>query len=170
MALGGLSIVLLAPLAFGAAAAPAPARQCDFMAATGDSQYTATNVRASPSSSAKVVMTIESAAPYEIHVTGHQGNWYRVDRIVDAEQDKELFRGSAWVHRSQIVLSVAGGDHRLYSLPDRTSAVVMRLTPDGNLIDVIGCKGRWVKAIVDKGATGWLAPDAQCSNPMTTCS
>jgi len=27
-----------------------------------------------------------------------------------------------------------------------------------------------VKAIVDKSATGWMAPDAQCSNPMTTCS
>ena len=37
------------------------------------------------------------------------------------------------------------------------------LTGDGNLIDLVDCKGRWVKAVVDKKATGWLAPDAQCS-------
>lgn len=160
----GIMLLALTP------ASPALAQQCDFMAATGDAQYSATNVRAAPSASAKVVMTVDSTAPYEVHVTGRQGNWYRVDRIVDAEQDKVLFRGSAWIHRSQIVLSVAGGEHRLYSLPDRKSAVVMRLTPDGNLIDVVGCKGRWVKAIIDKQAAGWLAPDAQCSNPMTTCS
>ena len=151
-------------------ASPAVAQQCDFMAATGDEQYTATNVRASPSPSARVLMTIESAAPLEVHVTGREGHWYRVDRIIDAEQDKRLFSGTAWIHRSQLVLSVAGGDHRLYAGPSRKSPVVMRLTPDGNLIDVVGCKGRWVKAIVDKQATGWMAPDAQCSNPMTTCS
>ena len=140
------------------------------MAATGDRQYTATNVRAAPASSATVVMTIESAAPDEVHVTGRQGHWYRIDRVVDAERDKPLFRGTAWIHRSQLVLSVAGGDHRLYAGPSRESPVVMRLTPDGNHIDVIGCKGRWVKAIVDDQATGWMAPDAQCANPMTTCS
>ena len=152
------------------AASPALAAQCDFMAATADAQYTATNVRAAPASTAKVVMTLEATAPVEVHVTGRQGSWYRVDRIVDAEQDKQLFRGSAWVHRSQLVLSVAGGDHRLYAEPTKTSAALMRLTPDGNLIDLVDCKGRWVKAVVDKKATGWLAPDAQCSNPMTTCS
>ncbi len=166
MAVRELGAILLAI----AATSPALASQCDFMAATGDEQYSATNVRAAPSSSGKVLMTIEPAAPVEVHVTGRQGSWYRVDRIVDAEQDKQLFRGSAWVHRSQLVLSVAGGDHRLYAGPTKTSAALMRLTPDGNLIDVVDCKGRWVKAVVDKKATGWLAPDAQCSNPMTTCS
>ena len=152
------------------AAPPAIAAQCDFMAATGDEQYTATNVRASPASTARVVMTLEATAPVEVHVTGRQGDWYRVDRIIDAEQDKQLFKGTAWIHRSQLVLSVAGGSHRLYARPSRKAATVMRLVPDGNLIDIIDCKGRWVKAIVDKSAAGWMAPDAQCSNPMTTCS
>ena len=167
MAVRGLSAVLLAL----ALASPALAKpQCDFMAATGDEQYSATNVRAAPSSSAKVLMTIATAAPVEVHVTGREGNWYRVDRVVDAEQDKQLFSGTAWIHRSQLVLSVAGGDHRLYAGASRKSPVVMRLTPDGNLIEVVDCKGRWVKTIIDKTATGWMAPDAQCSNPMTTCS
>lgn len=166
MAVRALGAILLTFFA----AMPALAAQCDFMAATGDAQYTATNVRAAPSSSAKVVMTIDSTAPFEVHVTGRQGQWYRVDRIVDAEQDKQLFSGMAWIHRSQLVLSVAGGDHRLYSAPSKASARVMRLIPDGNAIDIIDCKGPWVKAIIDKNATGWMAPDAQCSNPMTTCS
>ena len=154
-----------------ASASPGLAQPCDFMAATGDAQYTATNVREAPSRSAKVLLRIDSTASYEIHVTGRQGNWYRIDRVIDAEQDMPIFRsGTAWIHRSQLALSVAGGDHRLYAAPSKASPVVMRLTPDGNLIDVIDCKGRWVKAIIDKQATGWLAPDAQCSNPMTTCS
>jgi hypothetical protein len=166
MAVRGLCALTLAL----APVSPALAQQCDFMAATGDEQHTATNVRAAPESSATIVMTLEATAPVELHVTSRRGDWYQVDRIVDAEQDKPLFRGTAWIHRSQLVLSVAGGDHRLYAGPSKKAPVVMRLTPDGNLVDVIGCKGRWVKAIVDKQATGWLAPDAQCSNPMTTCS
>jgi SH3-like domain-containing protein len=152
------------------AASPAIAAQCDFMAATGDAQFTATNVRASPASNAKIVMTLEATAPVEVHVTGRRGDWYVVDRIIDAEQDRQLFKGTAWIHRSQLVLSVAGGSHRLYARPSRKSATVMRLVPDGNLIDIIDCKGSWVKAVVDKQATGWMASDAQCSNPMTTCS
>ena len=161
---------LVAILVWLGAPSPAIGEQCDFMAGTGDAQYSATNVRAGPSSSAKVVMSIEATAPYEVHVTGREGQWYRVDRILDAERDKILFGGTAWIHRSQLVLSVAGGEHRLYAGPNRKAPVVMRLTPDGNRIDVIDCKGGWVKAIVDRQATGWMAPDAQCSNPMTTCS
>src|SRR5688500_5672658 len=85
------------------AASPALAAQCDFMAATGDAQYTPTNVRSAPSSKANVLMTIDSAAPVEVHVTDRKGSWYHVDRIVDAEQDKQIFAGTAWVHRSQLV-------------------------------------------------------------------
>ena len=152
------------------AASPALAAQCDFMAATGDAQYTPTNVRSAPYPKAKVVMTIDSAAPVEVHAVGNSGDWYRIDRIVDAEQDKELFAGTAWVHRSQLVLSVAGGDHRLYTRPTKAAPRIMRLIPDGNMLDVVGCRGSWVEVIVDKKTRGWMAPDAQCSNPMTTCS
>jgi hypothetical protein len=166
MAVRRLGAIMLAL----ALASPAIAQQCDFMAATGDAQYTATNIRAAPSSTATIVMTLEATAPVEVHVTRRQGNWYRIDRIINAEEDKQIFRGTAWIHRSQLVLSVAGGDHRLYRAPDRTSAAVMRLTPDGNLLDIVDCRGRWIKAIVDRKTMGWMAPDAQCSNPMTTCS
>ena len=153
-----------------AAASPAVGAQCDFTAATGDAKYTATNVRSAPSSTAKVLMKIESVAPVEVHVIGREGAWYRLDRILDAEQDRLLFAGTAWIHRSQLVLSVAGGDHRLYTRPNKASPRVMRLTPDGNRLDVVGCRGRWVEVVVDRKTRGWMAPDAQCSNPMTTCS
>jgi hypothetical protein len=69
-----------------------------------------------------------------------------------------------------LLLSVAGGDHQLRSQPFKKSAGLMRLTPDGNVLDIVDCKGKWVKVIVDKQKTGWIAPDAQCSNPMTTCN
>ena len=157
-------------LMLGASSPGLAAQQCDFMATTGNEQYESTNIRAAPAATSGVLMTLEPMALVELHVTGRQGNWYKVDRIINAELDKQLFRGTAWIHRSELVLSVAGGDHRLYSGPSRKSATVMRLTPDGNLIDIIDCRGSWVKAIVDKQATGWMAPDAQCSNPMTTCS
>ena len=157
-------------LMLGAASPGLAAQQCDFMATTGNEQYAETNIRAGPAATSKIVMTLEAMALVELHVTGRQGNWYRIDRITNAEIDKQLFRGTAWIHRSELVLSVAGGNHRLHSGPSKKSATVMRLVADGNLIDIIDCRGRWVKAIVDKQATGWMAPDAQCSNPMTTCS
>ena len=167
MTVRGLTAILLSV----AAATPGvAAARCDITVTNADAEGTATNVRAGPSTTSKIVLTLENDALVELHVIASQGNWFRIDRIDDVEHDKNLFRGTAWIHRSQAGLSVSGGDHRLYGAPSRRSAVLLKLTPDGNMLELVDCRGEWVKAVVDEKTTGWMAPDAQCSNPMTTCS
>ena len=162
-----MALMLAASFAWPAAAQPA---QCDIRVMNADPEGTATNVRAGPSTTSKVLFTLENEALVELHIVGRSGDWFRIDRVDDAEQDKRLFRGSAWIHRSQAGLSVAGGDHRLYATPSRQSKALMKLTPDGNALEILDCRGGWVKVVVDDKTPGWMAPDAQCSNPMTTCS
>jgi len=128
------------------------------------------NVRMGPSSEAAVEARIDPSYAV-LHVTGVNGNWFHVTRIDDAETDMKMFEGSGWVHRSLLGLSVASGEHWLMDRPDAASAKrILKLTPDGNRLDPVDCKGEWLKVTVDGKHTGWIDRPAQCSNPMTTCS
>lgn len=160
-----LALAGLAP----AVAAPA-AVQCDVRVTIADPQGTPTNFRAGPARTARKLFDLPSDALVELHVIGRSGEWFLIDGIDNAETEQPIHRDRLWVHRSQLVLSVAGGDHRLYAGPNKASAALMKLTPDGNMLDLRDCQGDWVRVIVDNRQTGWMAPDAQCSNPMTTCS
>jgi hypothetical protein len=47
--------------------------------------------------------------------------------------------------------------------------VLARLRADETRVTLIGCAGPWAQ--VRAGSrVGWLSPDGQCSNPLTTCS
>jgi SH3-like domain-containing protein len=131
-----------------------------------------TNIRAAPSGQAKVVARVDPANAVAT-IREARGGWFRVDRVIDYENDKPLFRGSGWVHASVLGLSVGSGGEsgpKLYAQPTTRSAVVQKLTPDGNILDLVDCRGDWVKVRVDKKKTGWMAPSAQCANPFTTCA
>ena len=132
-----------------------------------------TNIRAAPSARATVVAKIDPASAVATWREA-RGAWFRVDSIIDYENDKPLFRGSGWVHSSVIGLSVGSGggndSPKLYAAPTTRSAVLQKLTPDGNMLDLLDCRGDWMKVRVDKKKVGWMPPLAQCANPFTTCS
>ena len=158
----------LAGLALLAASSGAVAAPCNFDAYFVD-QDPLTNIRAAPSTSSAVIARVDPG-PAVARLREHRDGWFRADSIIDYDTDKPLFTGSGWVHGSVIGISVAGGDHRLRARPSRRSAAIQRLTPDGNMLDLLDCSGEWVKVRVDGRAVGWMAPDAQCANPFTTCS
>lgn len=155
-----------------AMAAPAhggsPVTSCAVSAYFVDQDPT-TNVRAAPASTAKVIAKVDPANAVATIREARSG-WFRVDSIIDYENDKPLFRGRGWVHGSVLGLSVGSGEPKLYAEPSTHAMMLQRLTPDGNMLELIDCRGDWVKVRVDNTKMGWMASSSQCSNPFTTCS
>lgn len=166
----GFAIVAFAALAAAPAPSPAAAKpaQCSVDLYSVD-QDKVSNVRSAPSSDSAIEAKIDPSYAV-LHVTGVSGNWFHVTRIDDADTDKRLFKGSGWVHRSLLGLSVASGENWLRGAPNAAARKLVKLTPDGNRLDPLDCKGEWLKVTVDGHATGWIDRAAQCSNPLTTCS
>ena len=102
-------------------------------------------------------------------IRGQSGAWFRVSLIVDYEnEERVLFRGDGWVHVSNLALSIANADPRLYARPSRQSRPIARLVPDESQVTLIGCTGTWAQ-VRYRRQVGWLSSDGQCSNPLTTC-
>lgn len=127
------------------------------------------NVRSEPSGQARVFTVVSNDASGVAAIIGHRGGWFRISAIVDAESDRNLFEGDGWVHRSLLGLEVAYSDARLYASPARRSRVLARLAPQETRTTLIGCAGEWAQ-VRAAGRIGWLSPEGQCSNPLTTCS
>lgn len=128
-----------------------------------------TNVRARPDATSRVEAKIDPTYSV-VRVTGVEGNWFRVSKIHDADNDMLLFEGDGWIHRSLLGLSVASGENWLMADPAPSAKKLLKLIPDGNRLDPLDCQGEWLKVTADGKATGWISREAQCSNPMTTCS
>jgi SH3-like domain-containing protein len=153
------------------AASPQKRPRCEISAYTASPDQSAANLRAAADVHSRIIARIPADTLAVATLTDQRGGWFRVSQVVDAEHGDHLLRqGAAWIHQTQIGLSVAGGFHWLRRAPSRKGRPVMRLTPDGNRLELIGCQGRWVKVRVDGRRTGWIPPEAQCSNPMTSCS
>lgn len=159
-------MLLLDLIASALAAAAAPVCAVDVYVVDQDQT---SNVRLAPSADAGIEARIDPAYAV-VRLTGISGNWFRVGKIQDADSDMVLFDGDGWMHRSLLGLSVAGGEHWLLSAPAATARRVMKLTPDGNQLEPLDCRGDWLKVRVDGTAEGWIDRATQCSNPMTTCS
>ena len=164
--------MLVGALTLNTAAAAAPEAAsvaCDISVLVADTDPNGMNVRAAPSTRARVLQIIPVDASGLAVVREQRGAWFRIAGISNAETGENLFRGIGWVHRSLLGLGVANGDTRLYAAPDSRSQVLRTLVADETPITLIGCSGQWAKVRAE-GRVGWLSPSGQCSNPLTTCS
>src|SRR3712207_2906389 len=127
-----LAVFTLAALGLaGSAGAAASPCKLDVFFVDQDAR---TNIRAAPSSSAKVIARVDPEKAVATIVESRNG-WFRTTRVTDFESDGLLYRGSGWLHASVLGLSVAGGvTPRLYAAPSTRSAVLQKLTPDGNML------------------------------------
>ncbi|HEV2866938.1 MAG TPA: SH3 domain-containing protein [Allosphingosinicella sp.] len=161
-----LTAMLASPAGAGERAMETP---CSISAYVTDRDPHGLNVRAGPSTRAAVLRVVSNAGSGVAAVRARRGGWFRVAAIVDAESEAELFRGDGWVHRSLLHLDGTAADPRLYAAPRRDARVLARVDPDEADLVLIGCSGAWAQVHV-RGRTGWLSPDGQCSNPLTTCA
>lgn len=129
-------------------------------------------VRAKPDKNSAILKTVKTKDEVVFYITGSSDNgWFEVSKIktVGGDVDEILFKGRGWVHSSLVDLSVAASDAKLYAAPRKKSRVLKKLVADESEARPVACQGNWMK--VKSGKTiGWLSPDGQCPNPLTTCS
>ena len=145
--------------------------KCDTTAYLTDQDPNGTNVRSKPDKNSAIVKTLGSADAIVVRISRSSKGWFGISSAETAggETDKTLFKGRGWIHSSLVGLDVASGDPKLYAEPRKRSRVLQKLIPDGSQIKPIGCKGGWMQVLSGK-ITGWIPPEAQCANPLTTCA
>ena len=142
---------------------------CSFSTYIQDEDTTGTNIRAKADKNSAILKTIKDSSSVVAEITGFSNGWFEITMVQEVgDTDKVVFKGRGWIYSSLVGMSVAGPDPRLYAEPKKGSRILMKLKPDESPLKLIGCQGDWVK-VETGGKIGWLSPDGQCGNPLTTC-
>ena len=164
-----LTLTSAAPAQRAPAAGAPAAGACDIKAYQGNRVSDGVNVRAAPSTQARVVRNLRPEGTSVFDITGYNAGWFRISGAVEAESDSRIFAGDGWVHHSQLGLRAAHYNPRLFAGPNAQSRVLANLGGQEPEVALLGCTGDWAQVRAGN-RIGWLAPDGQCSNPLTTCS
>lgn len=145
---------------------PVAVTPCKLEAYIIDKDKNGLNVRAKPSSASATLATI----PFDedgviVHIIGANNNWVLIGHA-ETVDGAEVFAGKGWVF-AQLLGTSTRYKVKLLQEPVKKSAGV-GLVPVEAEVKLMTCKGQWVRVEYKKLA-GWLEPDAQCPNPVTTC-
>ncbi len=150
---------------------PADAQQiCQISAYVIDKDPKGVNVRSGPGNDYKIVGNLPTTTiAVFADLAASQGSWVQLTKAVDPEEKVE-FQGTGWVYAQLLGTTTRGYGTQgvsVYSSADTQSSVIGRIPPSTG-VTLLGCDQKW--ALVDyQGTKGWIAPDAQCPNPLTTC-
>ena len=187
--LGRTAVLVLAGTAFlrTAHTTPVPtvrqaAVACRAWVYVADRDPAGLNVRAGPGGGSEVIGRIpRQHAGTMLRIVESRGGWLRYDTvvvIVEGDKPAAAAPRGGWVFGALLGTTarpVGGrpdGEVVLRQAADTTSAVRGRLRGEETLAVVRGCSGAWLEVAIRRGEerlTGWLAPQDQCGNPVTTC-
>ena len=163
---------------FGAPNVRVPAQpevRCDIRANLLDEDPNGTNVRGGAGRAFPVVGVLPHGRTDVVTVVASKGAWIKISGAED-EDGGTVFDRGGWVFSSLLGMTVSRnpddrlkkGSHNLYAAPSEKSAVLTRL-PAESALTLVGCDGKWAKVKYGQ-KTGWVAPEAQCTNTRTNCS
>ena len=160
---------LLAP-----AMASAETVACDAKLNVTDQDPAGLNVRASPGGA--VVTALKAKNRWvQVHVTGADGTWARIDRATFISEDNAggtpIFRGVGWVAFAKLgIEELQDRQAAIVTEPKDGARTLLQLSaPDEASVpeaEVLGCDGAYLRVRV-KGLVGWT--QNYCSNQFTTC-
>ena len=146
---------------------------CDLSVDVIDKDPNPTNVRATPGGKVIAALKLSSDpnAPDDditAHIVGQSGDWFLIDRANEVGDDeKTLFRGKGYLHRSVLGAYGLENGFPLWSEPDEKSPMVAKWTSgDQDNLLFLGCSGHFAKVRIKEG-TGWT--ENLCLNGRTTC-
>jgi SH3-like domain-containing protein len=162
----------------GAQAIDPPATRCDLRAYVVDPDPHGLNVRSGAGKASPVVGTIKysTEATVGVMVVGATGQWVLIRDAETQEDGVSAFKGQGWVYAPMLATQTRGYTGldpdapkvKIFKAQSKRSAVVTVL-PNETEVNLIGCKGAWAQVRYKK-FEGWLDPDSQCANTLTTCS
>jgi uncharacterized protein YgiM (DUF1202 family) len=152
------------------AASPQSEQTCEISAYVIDTDPKGLNVRSGAGSNYKIIGNLPTTtAGVVVDLTASQGDWVQLTRA-ESPQGVE-FQGTGWIYSPLLGTSTRGygsGGISVYKSANTQSAAIGRI-PEQTTVKLLSCDRTW--ALVEyKGLKGWIAPDAQCPSPFTTCS
>ncbi|MEZ5427320.1 MAG: SH3 domain-containing protein [Pyrinomonadaceae bacterium] len=173
-----INLIWLAILMFGAVSfVPAQTENsCDTWAYIIDDDPNGLNVRAGAGSNFKVSDTIpKDADGTSVNIVGSKGKWLKI-KLAENSEGENVFSGSGWIYGPLVALRTRGSGAsenelvKLYDGAKTSGRVVGRLKMETE-VTLLGCKAAWVEVAFPgkSDKTGWLPPESQCGNPVTTC-
>lgn len=144
-------------------------RSCQISAYVIDKDPKGLNVRSGPGSDSKIIGTLPAnTLAVIVDLKASQGDWVQLNKAQGPERRE--FQGSGWVYAPLLGTSTRGYATKsvsVYSSANTQSQVVGTI-PSQRGTKLLSCDRDWALVEYD-GLKGWIAPEAQCPNPLTTC-
>ena len=155
---------------------------CDVFLYVMGCDTSGTNLRDAPNGTAMLVLTDNISIMHYLTLCDYSEGWFKIKKIyaeytgMDQEDLGLTVDGELWIHNSLLETGLRHDSKNyipIFKAPDNKSQVMHSITMEYEGYTFIGCKNGWLKCLFTEGeltgATGWLAPVNQCSNPYTTC-
>ncbi len=144
-------------------------KSCQISAFVIDKDPKGLNVRSGPGTNYKIIGNLPTTqVGVIVDLAASQGKWVQLTKAESPE--KVEFQGTGWVSSQLLGTSTRsyGTDGvSVYSSANPQSSVIGRIPPETG-VKLLGCDQEW--AMVEyEGLKGWIEPEAQCPNPLTTC-
>jgi SH3-like domain-containing protein len=151
--------------------------RCELWANVFDTDTKGTNIRSGAGKAFSVIGNLPYERTDSVFVVASQGSWVKISKSLEENGDDPFeVKRDGWVFASLLGMSFSWnpydklkkGSYALYAEANRKSAVLARLPAESGGT-LVGCDGKWAK-IKYGDKTGWIPPEAQCTNTRTTCS
>ena len=157
------------PVAAAAKSLAEAQQSCNITAFVIDKDPKGVNVRYGAGENHKIIGNLPTTTiGVVVNVTGSQGNWVQLSKA--ESPDKVEFQGTGWVHSQLLGTSTRGYGTKgvsVYKSANTQSSVMGSIPPETG-VKLLGCSQSW--ALVEhEGLKGWIQPEAQCGNPLSTC-
>lgn len=142
---------------------------CNISAFVIDKDPKGLNVRSGPSASQDIIGNLPTTTVgVVVDITASKGDWVQLSKA--ESPDKVEFQGAGWVSAKLLGTSTRGYGTKgvsVYKSANNQSSVVGSIPPETG-VTLLGCSQSW--ALVEyEGTKGWIEPEAQCANPLSTC-
>ncbi len=157
------------PVAAAPKSAASNQQTCQISAFVIDKDPKGLNVRSGPGESHDIIGNLPTTTVGVIvDIGASQGNWVQLTRAESPE--KVEFQGKGWVYSQLLGTSTRGYGTKgvsVYQSANTQSSAIGRIPPETG-VKLLGCDRAW--ALVEhEGVKGWIEPEAQCPNPLSTC-
>jgi SH3-like domain-containing protein len=142
---------------------------CQISAFVIDEDPKGLNVRSEPNKDSQIIGNLPTNTEGVIvDLAASQGDWVQLTK---AESPQKIeFQGKGWVYAQLLGTSTRGYGTpgvSVYKSASEQSTVMGQIPPEKG-VKLLSCNQDW--ALVEyEGIKGWISPEAQCPNPLTTC-